>query len=151
MKAGIVEIGDVFAVNKSDRDGADRVVQDLRLQLGDREHAPARRDGADTAARPEWLPPIIKTVATTGEGVAALAETIARHGSFLVRTGERRRREVSRARLNFLSTLCAQLITAALRALNEAEGELDGIAAEIAARSLDPYEVADGLASRLRR
>ena len=75
-KAGILEVGDVFAVNKADRDGADQVVRDLRSVLS----------LADKSDR--WRPPIVKTVAQTGEGVDDLIEAIASHRERLTSTGE---------------------------------------------------------------
>ena len=70
-KAGILEIGDVYVVNKADRDGADQVRRDLRNML-----ALADRDGA-------WRPPIVKTVAQTGEGVDEVVEKIDEHRAWM--------------------------------------------------------------------
>jgi LAO/AO transport system kinase len=79
-KAGILEVGDVYVVNKADRDGADQVVRDLRsvLNLG------AGDDG--------WRPPIVKTVASTGDGLDDLLAAVVRHRASLVSTGELVRR-----------------------------------------------------------
>jgi LAO/AO transport system kinase len=81
-KAGLLEVADVFVVNKADRAGADAAVKDLVAMLG---MAPAS----------EWTPPIVQTTATSGEGVEQLWEAISAHRRFLVETGalERRRRE----------------------------------------------------------
>lgn len=116
IKAGILEIADIFAVNKADRDGADRVVKDLKalellaspdlrrlaqarghhgpqapvLARDDHDHGDHRdhRDepGAAGEAEPPWLAPILKTVALRGEGVDELAQAIEDHSAFLART-----------------------------------------------------------------
>ena len=82
-KAGILEIGDIYVVNKADRDGADQVRRDLRSMLA-------------LAERPEgaWRPPIVKTVAAKGEGLDEVAAEIARHHDWLESSGELGRRGV---------------------------------------------------------
>jgi LAO/AO transport system kinase len=121
MKAGLMEIADVFVVNKADRPGADRLVKDLRLalhlkdgsalrdvpahhgvdlrRLGASTNAPAPEVEGDRAGGREI--PVVKTVAQTGEGVAELMEAVARHRSFLETTGglEERRRERAAGRV----------------------------------------------------
>ena len=86
-KAGILEIGDIFVVNKADRDGADSTVRELRnmINLGDR-----AADG--------WKPPVLKTVASTGDGIGSLVEAIDEHGEHLLRSGELEVRRLQRAR-----------------------------------------------------
>ena len=81
-KAGLLEVADVFAVNKADRAGADAAVKDLETMLA-------------LGPLPEWIPPIVQTVATSGEGVDRLWDAVSAHRRFLVETGalERRRRE----------------------------------------------------------
>src|SRR5215470_9088634 len=91
IKAGILEIGDVFVVNKADRDGADRTAAELAMML-------------DLSALEAWRPPIVRTVAPRGEGIAETVGALAAHGEHLLSTGEgsqRRRRRV-RARLKAL-------------------------------------------------
>src|SRR5437660_3737756 len=83
IKAGIMEIGDIFVVNKADRPGADRTVTEVTMMMSlVEEHA-------------EWLPPIVKTVATRGEGIEELDDAIQRHYEYLAASGEldRRNRE----------------------------------------------------------
>lgn len=91
MKAGLMEIADVLVVNKSDRPGADRMVRDLRTTLGLR----SERDDA-------WAPPIVKTVAVSGEGVEDVEKAIAAHREHGTQTGaletKRRRRIAERVR-----------------------------------------------------
>jgi len=162
IKAGVLEIADVFAVNKADREGADRTVKDLQMML-DLRRTTATRGGQDhdsvhrmTRTAEEdphepgwWEPPIVKTVATRDEGVVELAEAVERHRAHLERTGERKLREVARARATFLALLRDRLMQGALDRLAEREGHLDDLAARIAARTADPYELADELAGRL--
>jgi LAO/AO transport system kinase len=162
IKAGVLEIADVFAVNKADREGADRTVKDLQMML-DLRRSTATRGGLDhdsvhrmtrTGAEDPheagwWEPPIVKTVATQNVGIVELAEAVERHRAHLERTGERKLREVARARATFLALLRDRLMQGALARLAEREGHLDELAARIADRSADPYELADELAGRL--
>ena len=163
IKAGVLEIADVFAVNKADREGADRTVGDLQQMLELRrstatrpafEHDAAHRMRAAEAWSPQdpafWEPPIVKTVAIRDEGVGDLAEAIERHRTHLEATGLRRDRDVGRARAVFLALLRDRLLAGALERLAAEEGHLDEIAARIAAREADPYRLAEELAARLR-
>src|SRR5207244_10334633 len=88
MKAGLMEIADVFALNKADRPGADRLEQEILLSLGLKAHDETT-----------WVPPVVRVVATTGEGVPALMAEMARHRAHLEARGsldERRRRRIER-------------------------------------------------------
>ena len=162
IKAGVLEIADVFAVNKADREGADRTVRDLQMMLdlrrttatrGGQDHDSVHRMTRTTEEDPHepgwWEPPIVKTVATRDVGIAELAEAVESHRLHLDRTGERKRREVARARTAFVTLLRDRLMQGALARLAEREGHLDELAARIADRSADPYELADDLAGRL--
>jgi LAO/AO transport system kinase len=134
-KAGILEIGDVYVVNKADRDGADQVRRDLRNML-----ALADRDESAGAA---WKPPIVQTVAQTGQGVDEVVEKLDKHRAWMESTGELDRRRVRRAR--------DEVEAIAVTALRErwgdvhARSELDGLAEQVAAGSTDPYAAADEL------
>ena len=162
IKAGVLEIADVFAVNKADREGADRTVRDLQQMLELRrstatrpglEHDAGHRMRSTEAWSPEdpgyWEPPIVKTVAVRGEGVEDLAAAIERHRVHLEATGLRRDREVARARAGFLALLRERLLAGALDRLASEQGHLDAIAARIAAHEADPFLLADELAARL--
>ena len=162
IKAGVLEIADVFAVNKADREGADRTVKDLQQMLelrrstatrGNLEHDAShqlRRTAAEDPHDPGWWePPVVKTVATRDQGVEELLAAVEQHREHLERTGERKRREVARARSSFVSMLRERLLEGALARIAEQEGHLDALAARIAAREADPYALADELASRL--
>jgi LAO/AO transport system kinase len=165
IKAGVLEIADVFAVNKADREGADRTVRDLQMMLELRrtvsgrplEHDAAHRFSAGHAvAAPadappaDWEPPIVRTVAVKDEGVEELLRAIEAHRARLDATGERRVREVARARAAFVAVLRERLLAGALDRLEAEMGRLDAVAARIAAREADPYALADELAARLR-
>jgi len=166
IKAGVLEIADVFAVNKADREGADRTVRDLQMMLElrrttsgpaldhDAHHRMIVAGGGEASLvrdAGEWEPPIVKTVATRGEGTEELAGALARHRADLEASGGLKAREVSRARVGFLTLLREQLMTAALERLHAEHGPLDALAERIAARDEDPYAVAEAVAARLRR
>jgi len=162
IKAGVLEIADVFAVNKADREGSDRTVKDLQLMLElrrttatrvvvdhDALHRMQRTGAEDPHESGWWEPPIVKTVATRGEGIAELMAAVEGHRRHLEATGERGRREVARARAAFVALLRERLLQGALSRLSREEGHLDEIAGRIASRKADPYALADELASRL--
>ncbi len=163
IKAGVLEIADVFAVNKADREGADRTVRDLQMMLELRrtvsgrpplEHDAAHHFTAATSgpapAPGFWEPPIVRTVAVKDEGVAELARAIEAHRSHLERTGEKRARETARARAAFVTVLRERLLAGALDRLEAEMGRLDAVADRIASREADPYALAEELAARLR-
>jgi LAO/AO transport system kinase len=89
MKAGLMEIGEVFCVNKSDREGADRLAMEIEMMV----ELKARTDG--------WMPPVIKTVATTGLGVTALLDQLEAHRAYLATSGSitERKREGIRSEI----------------------------------------------------
>ncbi len=164
IKAGVMEIADVFAVNKADREGAERAVRDLQAMLELRRstatrpppnHDELHRTAAGEPWSPEdprfWEPPVVKTVATRGDGVADLAEAVERHRAHLESTGMRRERDAARARSAFVALLRERLLAGALERLAGEKGHLDEIAARIAAREADPYALVDELAARLDR
>jgi LAO/AO transport system kinase len=166
IKAGILEVADVFAVNKSDLDGADRMVRELRMMLELRHavKAPAMDHDAhhrmvrakaegrhvEEAAPPrEWEPPILKVVAARDQGVDELVEAIAQHRAFLDETGLRKDKERARAAMQFIALLRERLLRGALARLERERGRLDEVAGRIAERQADPYALAEELASQL--
>ncbi len=137
-KAGILEVADVFVVNKADRDGADTVVRDLRYMLslgGTRKGADSTDDG--------WRVPILKTIAAKGEGADDVVDAIERHGAWLAETGRLAQRRTDRA--------ADEVEAIALTTLRERLGDLRtgtslrDLAARVAAGELDPYAAADDL------
>jgi LAO/AO transport system kinase len=131
-KAGILEIADVFTVNKSDRPGAQEAVRDLRTML-----AMARYDPGD------WKPPIVSTAAAAGDGIADLTAAIGRHQAWLKESGELAGRRRARAR----DEVAAIAVTELRRRLGGLPGEarLDELAGRVADGDLDPYTAADEL------
>lgn len=169
IKAGILEIADVFVVNKADLDGADRTVRELRqmLELRHAVRAPQREHDsrhrrirapavqatpserlASTGPK-EWEPPILKTVAARDQGIREVLEAIARHRSFLDETGQRVVRERVRAKMQFVALLRERLLREALGRLERERGRLDEVAAAIVEHRADPYELAETLAKQL--
>jgi len=131
-KAGILEIGDVYVVNKADRDGAEQVRRDLRNMI-------ALAERSEDA----WRPPIALTVAQTGQGVDEVVEAIDAHRAWMESSGELERRRMRRAR----DEIEAIAVTA-LRARwgdVHARTELDDLAEQVAAGKSDPYRAADSL------
>jgi LAO/AO transport system kinase len=127
IKAGIMEIADVFVVNKADRDGVDRAVRDLGVMLTLGEH------GA-------WIPPILKTVAARDEGIAEVLEAIARHRAYLEESGELTARRRSHLKLRVETLLKERVVAAADRVLGVDREVERGFVEQI-----DPYRVADRL------
>ncbi len=124
LKAGVMEIADVLVVNKADR-GPERLEQELRAALA--------LEAPEAAG---WRPPVVRTVATSGEGLEALAGAIAAREAALADGGrERRRRQQWRQRL---AALAAERLSRQLRSPG-AERELEDMAAAIAAGRLNPY------------
>jgi len=159
LKAGILEIGDVFVVNKADMDGASTTVADLREMLH-------MRDGSTTAATGHhglgavadeegggtadagWDPEVVETVATEGTGVEALIDVLDDHYAYLRETGELDRRERTRYAeeiRQLLRTDAADLLEDEI----ERHGGMDALVDEVQARDADPYTVTDRILTPL--
>lgn len=126
LKAGIMEIGDVFVVNKADREGADRLVAELRLMLD-----------LSPSLSP-WRPPIIKTIATLGEGVAELTEKILEHRNFLERGEGLLGKRNERAREEIID-LIEQEISRYVHKMLKYDMSFDEVIEQVVARKKDPY------------
>jgi LAO/AO transport system kinase len=128
-KAGILEIGDVFVVNKADRDGIDSTVRELRNMIA-------------LGARPErtWNPPVVKTVASTGPGIDLLLSAMDEHRQWLLGSGELHARREKRAR----DEVEALVVAALRRRLTTGAGaqRLAAAASDVAAGRLDSYSAA---------
>jgi len=133
-KAGILEIADVFVVNKSDRPGAQEVVRDLRTMLS------MARTGEGS-----WRPPIVSTAAASGEGIDDLVAAIARHRDWQEETGQLAARRAARAEEE-ISALAIAELRHRMGGL-PGESRLAELAARVAAGELDPYSAADELIS----
>ena len=131
-KAGILEIGDVFVVNKSDKPGAQEAVRDLRGMI-----AMARHGEGD------WKPPIVSTTAAAGEGIADLVARLDEHRGWLDRSGEGERRRRARAREE-ISVIALAELRARMGGLPGDE-RIDGLAGRVAAGELDPFAAAEEL------
>ncbi len=157
IKAGVLEIADVFAVNKADRDGADHTVMALHMMqglaaagmaspaAGHHRGERASHGHPEAGEQPDggWLPPIVKTIAVRGEGVEELHGWIERHADYLHSTRQLSQREAVRARSELDQILRDRLLATLLRRLPP--GQLDSIIAAIARREMDPYSAADRL------
>ena len=132
LKAGIMEIADIFVVNKADREGADRLVQSVAANLALQTFSPG-----------EWRPPILKTVATTGAGVSELWTTITQYHDRTIGTGTRRRARQEYRLRELLSHRFLQHLERVLP-----PGELTRVVDCIAAQEIDPYSAATELMNR---
>ena len=134
IKAGILEVADLFAVNKSDREGADRTVRDLRSML-ELSHITGKEAAHEIA--------IVKCVASRGEGTAELWSAIDAHYQFLRKGSGLMQRETQRAKTELVEVLRERLLRVALDRLAANGAHLDQLALRIARRETDPYTVAD--------
>ena len=137
-KAGIIEIADVFVVNKADRDGADQVARDLRYMqsLGGRHSVPG-----------SWRPPIVKAVASRGEGIDKIIEEIEKHRAWMDEHAElsHRRRARAAAEIEAIALGTVKLRFAEVHG----SAALDAAAARVVDGDTDPYTAADQLIAEL--
>ena len=126
MKAGLMEIGDIFVLNKSDREGADRLEQQLHAMLS----LVMPRDG--------WHPPIVRTVATENKGIDVLADTIAKFRKHFESSGERQRKHIEHWKQRLIELLESRLLQRALGAAGT-EKQLRELAKQVALREKDPF------------
>ncbi|MCL5966523.1 MAG: methylmalonyl Co-A mutase-associated GTPase MeaB [Deltaproteobacteria bacterium] len=131
IKAGILEIADIFVVNKADREGAEKARRELETMIGMNSYAPG-----------EWIPPVALTVARTGEGVAELLERIGAHRDYMFREENIARYRRGKARVELIEILKTRLIESALADL-ERHAILETLLADVARKKRDPYSIAD--------
>ncbi|MFI5208653.1 MAG: methylmalonyl Co-A mutase-associated GTPase MeaB [Gemmatimonadales bacterium] len=161
MKAGLMEIADVFVVNKADRPGADRVLQELEVALGLRagqafRHIKAHHGSAIPEARgarreknvaTEWEPPVLATIAAQGEGVGELVAALDRHFTMLESTGKLNERRSMR-----MLVRTRDVIDRAVKRWvwsNGQKEEMDAVLKDVGAGTRSPYEAAAGIVARL--
>ncbi|MFD3310248.1 methylmalonyl Co-A mutase-associated GTPase MeaB [Streptomyces sp. NPDC058694] len=132
-KAGILEIGDVYVVNKADRDGADATARELNHMLGLGE---SRRPG-------DWRPPIVKTVAAREEGIDEVVEALEKHRAWMEERGVLAERRLARASRE-VETIAVTALRARIADLH-GDRRLSALAERIVAGDLDPYRAADSL------
>jgi len=129
LKAGVMEIADVFVVNKADREGADRVVTELSLML---DLSPVKSP---------WRPPIVKTVGTLGDGIPELAEKILAHRKFLEEGEGLLKKRNSRAREEIID-LIEKEISKYIHKMLKYDVTFDEVIEKVVAREKDPYSYA---------
>jgi len=172
LKSGIMEIGDIFVVNKADRPGADRLRQEIEVTLGIRQGnafkhvkahhgaASARRqvtpepDQAEAPRRPDdlapWVQPVLGTVASRGEGIGELVDALERHWSWLDQSGElagRRRRRLTDRTREVVDRATRQWIWQESGADQQVGNRLD----DLASGHTTPYEVAAEVLESLKQ
>ena len=135
MKAGVMEIGDIFVINKADRGGVTSTERELEALLS----FTSREDG--------WEPPIVKTVATQGEGIAELTDAIEKYRALLSEPQRAKRKGVSLFRERLVEKLRDRLTRKILERIPEEE--LDRYAEQMMTRELDPYTIMDRLLRNL--
>jgi len=136
IKAGIMEIADIFVINKSDREGAERVEREIRALQA----LAVRND--------KWVPPIVKTVASEGKGITELTEAIADYEAYL----KQENRALARAVQNWEQRLVEMLRDAMLDRVRAqiTDGDLARYAAEVAEHKRDPYTLVEEIVTSLR-
>ncbi len=126
MKAGLMEIADIFVINKSDREGADRLEAELEAML----HLAPERDG--------WKPRIVRTVATENKGVDQVAAAIAQYRAYFDQSADRQTKKIEHWKRRLLA-LAGELFLERAVAGSEGQAALDALAREVAGRKKDPY------------
>lgn len=134
IKAGIMEIADIFVINKSDREGAERVEREIRAM----QSLAARRDG--------WTPPIVKTVASEGKGIDDLARTIAEYESYLREKNLLLKRNIQNWRERLIEMLRDAMLEKARIELGD--GRVEQYAEQIAEHKRDPYSLVEELVGK---
>ncbi len=132
MKAGILEIGDIFVVNKADKNGTEQVVNELE-QIAEYK-----------AMEQKWKPPVHKTVATEGQGIEDVVDSIENHLSYLKESGEYQKREEERTRGEFTRIVQDLLLRQAF-AGKESKKRFEDLLKEIMDKKTDPYTAAEKL------
>ena len=155
MKAGVMEVVSLLVVNKSDREGAEDALQTLQQAVGigpQIGHHRRLHEGFNKAAGEFgdlWLPPVLKTMATTGEGLPELVTRLQEHRDFLDASGDFARRNETRDRVRLQEHLRTLLLDSALSAAR-ADGTLDGVWLALSSGRTDPIGAARELAARVR-
>ncbi len=136
IKAGIMEIGDIFAVNKADRPGADKTVTEVTMMMSlVEEHG-------------DWVPPIVKTVASKREGIADLDAAIAKHHAYLEASGELVRRNRERVRIRVETHLKEKFMGRVIGGAITREA-YDRLLDDVLSKKQNPHDAAEGVLSRV--
>ncbi len=131
IKAGILEIADIFVINKADRDGAEKTLREIEtmVSMGD-------------FGKGEWIPPVLPAVASIDKGTAELLAAVDRHREYVYREGNLSRYRREKARVELVEILKARLIEKAVSDL-DAHGILDPLLADMASKRKDPYTISE--------
>jgi LAO/AO transport system kinase len=136
IKAGIMEIADIFVINKSDREGAERVEREIRAM----QSLALRHDN--------WIPPIVKTVASDGTGIQDLVQAIENYHEYLEKSGLARERRAQNWRQRLAEMLRDALFQRVLSNFLD-DGKADRYAAEVAEHKRDPYSLVEEIVGEL--
>jgi LAO/AO transport system kinase len=131
IKAGILEIADIFVINKSDREGADRTRTELEMMIEMKEYSDS-----------EWKPQICQTVALSGAGIDDLLGRIEEHRKFISTSDKQRDHQIRKATVELMEILKSKLVEKAVDDL-KAFGLFDKIVADISSKKKDPYSVVE--------
>lgn len=135
IKAGIMEIGDIFVVNKSDREGADRKVAELQamLELGEK--------------RTSWQPPVMKTIARDSEGISQLMDLAEKHFAWLAESGHLSKKDILRSRDELFQIIDKKVEKEVLDKVPQ--DEIEELSRMIAERKIDSYEAAERILKKI--
>jgi LAO/AO transport system kinase len=137
IKAGIMEIGDVFVVNKADRPGADKTATEVTMMMSlVEEHG-------------DWVPPIVKTVASKSQGIAHLDAAIVKHFDYLSASGELDRRNRDRVRIRIETQLKERFMDRLIGGTIPRD-EYEALLEDVLRKKNNPYEAAEGLLGRVK-
>jgi LAO/AO transport system kinase len=144
MKAGLMEIGDIFVLNKSDREGVDRLEEQLHATLS---MAMPKVERSSVTGENGWHPPVIRTVATENKGIEKLAEAIAKFRTHFESSGERTRKHTEHWRNRLVELIESRILE---RVLNAAGGEaaLNQLATDVAERRKDPFSAVNEILAK---
>jgi LAO/AO transport system kinase len=135
IKAGIMEIGDLFVINKADRDGADKTKIELEMML-------------DYGDYKDWRPPVLKVVAADGTGVDELLENITKHIEYLTSSGQLQKRRFRNAREELIGLARDRVLDLLLRDADD-DNCIDDLVADVLSKRIDIYAAAEKLLSKL--
>lgn len=135
IKAGIMEVGDVFVVNKADREGADRTVMEIRAVL-------------EFNAQSDYTPPVLKTVAEDGEGVGALLEAISAHRTYMAESGKAVELQKTRIAQKLMDIFQSNMLKNVQR-LDQETNLMEELVQSVYEKKLDPYTAAEKLSGHI--
>lgn len=135
LKSGIMEVGNVFAVNKADHDGADKTVTEIRAVL-------------EFNTNKEYIPPVVKTIAQTGDGVEELLEKISEHRDYLTNSGEAEISQKRRIESKLMDIFHANMLRS-VRTLDSKTNMMQNLINDIYEKKLDPYTAAEQLSEKI--